>query len=49
MVDKTSAPVVVVGGGLAGSRTCVELRKQGYAGPIVLLDEEPNKSYLGLP
>jgi NADPH-dependent 2,4-dienoyl-CoA reductase/sulfur reductase-like enzyme len=35
MVDKTSTPVVVVGDGLAGNRTCVELRKQGYAGPIL--------------
>jgi 3-phenylpropionate/trans-cinnamate dioxygenase ferredoxin reductase component len=35
-----SAPVVVVGGGLSGSRTCTELRKQGYPGPIVLLGAE---------
>jgi NADPH-dependent 2,4-dienoyl-CoA reductase/sulfur reductase-like enzyme len=45
MVDKTKAPVVVVGGGLAGSRTCTELRTQGYVGPIVLLGEEASLPY----
>jgi 3-phenylpropionate/trans-cinnamate dioxygenase ferredoxin reductase component len=39
------APVVVVGGGLSGSRTCTELRKQGYPGPIVLLGAETTLPY----
>lgn len=43
--DPTNAPrtsqpqhVVVVGGGLGGVTTCVELRRAGYAGSLVLLD-----------
>lgn len=40
-----NASVVVVGGGLAGSRTCTELRKQGYRGPIVLLGDEAVPPY----
>jgi len=45
-VDHTPiAPVVVVGGGLSGSRTCTELRKQGYPGPIVLLGAETALPY----
>jgi 3-phenylpropionate/trans-cinnamate dioxygenase ferredoxin reductase component len=40
-----SAPVVVVGAGLSGSRTCTELRKQGYPGPIVLLGAETTLPY----
>ena len=45
-VDNTPrAPVVVVGGGLSGSRTCTELRKQGYPGPIVLLGAETALPY----
>jgi 3-phenylpropionate/trans-cinnamate dioxygenase ferredoxin reductase subunit len=37
--------VIVVGGGLAGSRTCTELRKLGYSGSIVLIGDEPNLPY----
>ena len=45
-MDHTAgAPVVVVGGGLAGSRTCTELRKRGYPGPIVLLGAETALPY----
>jgi NADPH-dependent 2,4-dienoyl-CoA reductase/sulfur reductase-like enzyme len=45
-VDRVSnALVAVVGGGLAGSRTCTELRKQGYRGPIVLLGAEEVPPY----
>jgi 3-phenylpropionate/trans-cinnamate dioxygenase ferredoxin reductase subunit len=43
--ESLRAPVVVVGGGLSGSRTCTELRKQGYAGPVVLLGDEPGLPY----
>ncbi|GAA4259752.1 NAD(P)/FAD-dependent oxidoreductase [Dietzia aurantiaca] len=37
--------VVVVGAGLAGGRTCVALREAGFAGPIVLLGDEPHPPY----
>ena len=40
-----NGPVVVVGAGLAGSRTCTELRKQGYPGAIVLIGGEPSLPY----
>jgi len=43
MPDK--GPVVVVGAGLAGSRTCLELRKLGYPGQIILLGEETSPPY----
>jgi len=36
---------VIVGGGLSGSRTATELRKQGYPGPIVLLGAETGLPY----
>jgi 3-phenylpropionate/trans-cinnamate dioxygenase ferredoxin reductase component len=45
-VEEHSKPgVVIVGGGLAGSRTCVELRKFGYTGPITLIGAEPVLPY----
>jgi 3-phenylpropionate/trans-cinnamate dioxygenase ferredoxin reductase subunit len=37
--------VVVVGAGLAGGRTCEELRAQGYTGALVLLGAEPHAPY----
>jgi 3-phenylpropionate/trans-cinnamate dioxygenase ferredoxin reductase subunit len=40
-----AAPVVIIGGGLAGSRTCVELRKLGHTGPVVLVGDEANLPY----
>jgi NADPH-dependent 2,4-dienoyl-CoA reductase/sulfur reductase-like enzyme len=40
-----TSPVVVVGAGLAGSRTCLELRKLGYPGQIILLGEESSLPY----
>ncbi|WIX75625.1 FAD/NAD(P)-binding oxidoreductase [Amycolatopsis carbonis] len=45
MNASVKGPVVVVGAGLAGSRTCLELRKLGYEGRIVLLGEEPSLPY----
>jgi 3-phenylpropionate/trans-cinnamate dioxygenase ferredoxin reductase subunit len=45
VTQDSRAPVVVVGGGLAGSRTCTELRKLGYSGSIVLIGDEPNLPY----
>ena len=37
--------IVVVGGSLAGLRTIEALRREGYAGPIVALGEEPHMPY----
>ncbi|WP_236787766.1 FAD-dependent oxidoreductase [Amycolatopsis sp. GM8] len=45
MNQRETDPVVVVGAGLAGSRTCTELRKRGYGGPIVLIGDEATKPY----
>ena len=36
---------MVVGGGLAGARTAVELRAQGFEGELVLLAAEPHPPY----
>ena len=33
----SDAPVVVVGAGLAGARTCSELRSQGFNGRLVMV------------
>jgi 3-phenylpropionate/trans-cinnamate dioxygenase ferredoxin reductase subunit len=45
VIAPQSGPVVVVGAGLSGSRTCTELRKQGYAGRIVLIGDESALPY----
>lgn len=37
--------VVVVGAGMAGVRTCQELRTRGYAGELVLIGAEPHPPY----
>ena len=37
--------IVIVGAGQAGGETASELRKQGYAGRIVLVGEEPHVPY----
>ncbi|HVQ93409.1 MAG TPA: FAD-dependent oxidoreductase [Mycobacteriales bacterium] len=37
--------VVVVGAGLAGARTCQELRSGGYRGELVLVGAEPHPPY----
>lgn len=37
--------VVVVGAGLAGWRTCEELRRQGFTGRLTLIGEEPYAPY----
>jgi NADPH-dependent 2,4-dienoyl-CoA reductase/sulfur reductase-like enzyme len=44
-MEPSSRPVVVVGAGLAGARTCIELRKLGYSGPIVLIGDETSPPY----
>ena len=45
VIEESTARVVVVGAGLGGSRTCTELRKLGYAGPIVLIGNEASLPY----
>ncbi|WP_370070662.1 NAD(P)/FAD-dependent oxidoreductase [Mycobacterium sp. MAA66] len=45
MIQDNTAPVVIIGGGLAGSRTCTELRQLGFSGPIVLVCDEPGLPY----
>jgi len=37
--------IVVVGGGLAGARTCEQLRRQGYEGELILIGAEPHMPY----
>lgn len=37
--------IVVVGGGLAASRSCAALRRQGYEGEVVLIAAEPHMPY----
>jgi len=45
VIEESGKPVVVVGGGLGGSRTCTELRKLGHPGPIVLIGAEAALPY----
>ncbi len=40
-----SAPIVIVGAGLAGLRTAEELRRAGYEGDLVLLGDEARLPY----
>lgn len=40
-----SAPIVIVGAGLAGLRTAEELRRAGYEGELVLLGDEAHPPY----
>src|SRR5690606_1352163 len=37
--------IVIVGGGLAASRTCEQLRSRGYEGELVMLCAEPHPPY----
>jgi 3-phenylpropionate/trans-cinnamate dioxygenase ferredoxin reductase subunit len=39
------ADVMVVGAGLAGARTCAQLRAEGFSGRIVLVGAEPDPPY----
>jgi 3-phenylpropionate/trans-cinnamate dioxygenase ferredoxin reductase component len=37
----TRNPIVIVGGGLAGGNAAATLRDEGFAGPVVLISDEP--------
>ena len=37
----TPAPIVIVGSGLAGGTAAKTLRNEGYAGPVILIGDEP--------
>ncbi|SFC76943.1 3-phenylpropionate/trans-cinnamate dioxygenase ferredoxin reductase subunit [Nocardioides terrae] len=41
----STAPIVVVGGGLAAGTAITELRERGYTGPLVALTDEPRLPY----
>jgi 3-phenylpropionate/trans-cinnamate dioxygenase ferredoxin reductase subunit len=40
-----SGPFVIVGGGLAGAKAAETLRAEGFAGPVVLVAQEPELPY----
>jgi 3-phenylpropionate/trans-cinnamate dioxygenase ferredoxin reductase component len=40
-----TAPIVIVGAGMAGARACINLRANGYDGEIVLAGEEAHLPY----
>jgi 3-phenylpropionate/trans-cinnamate dioxygenase ferredoxin reductase component len=40
-----SAPILIVGAGMAGARACINLRANGYEGEIVLVGEEGHLPY----
>lgn len=42
---KAMSRIIVVGAGLAGARTCEQLRRQGFTGEIVLIGKEPHAPY----
>jgi NADPH-dependent 2,4-dienoyl-CoA reductase/sulfur reductase-like enzyme len=44
-VDVNNEPVVIAGAGLAGVATAVQLREQGWDGPLVLLGAEHHRPY----
>jgi 3-phenylpropionate/trans-cinnamate dioxygenase ferredoxin reductase subunit len=45
MAESPSAPIVVVGAGLAGGKAVEELRSAGYPDALTLLGEEPHRPY----
>jgi 3-phenylpropionate/trans-cinnamate dioxygenase ferredoxin reductase component len=40
-----TAPIVIIGAGMAGARACINLRANDYAGDIVLIGEEQHLPY----
>lgn len=45
MTGDTPRRIVVVGGGLAGARTCEQLRRRGFEGELTLVAAEPHLPY----
>ncbi len=45
MTDREKRGVVIVGAGMAGVQTAVQLREQGWTGPVRLLGAEPHQPY----
>jgi 3-phenylpropionate/trans-cinnamate dioxygenase ferredoxin reductase component len=43
--NASTAPIVIVGGGLAAGTAITTLREQGYDGPLVVLTDEPHLPY----
>jgi 3-phenylpropionate/trans-cinnamate dioxygenase ferredoxin reductase subunit len=41
VADRTSGPIVIVGGGLAGGNAAATLREGGYRGRVTLISREP--------
>ena len=42
VAERTSGnPIVIVGGGLAGSNAAATVREEGFPGPVVLISREP--------
>ena len=39
------SPIVIIGGGMAGARACINLRAGDYQGPITLISEEQHLPY----
>jgi 3-phenylpropionate/trans-cinnamate dioxygenase ferredoxin reductase component len=42
---KVTAPIVIIGAGMAGARACINLRANDYAGDIILIGEEQHLPY----
>jgi 3-phenylpropionate/trans-cinnamate dioxygenase ferredoxin reductase component len=40
-MTESTAPIVILGGGMAGGNAAVTLRQEGYRGPITLISQEP--------
>jgi 3-phenylpropionate/trans-cinnamate dioxygenase ferredoxin reductase component len=40
-----TAPIVIIGAGMAGARTCINLRANDYQGDIILIGEEQHLPY----
>ncbi len=46
MSESTTTPgMVIIGGGLAGATAAETLRKEGYAGPVTIVADEPETPY----
>src|SRR5580704_16180836 len=41
----STRPIVIVGGGVAGGNAAATLREEGFAGPVVIISDEPDVPY----